>query len=412
MFEDLLDEIKFFIENHKIILIISIIGIIIAWSSFWFYLSHTQEIWNQEKEIAAIQNVNNNEITTQQTQNEIISKQDSTTQNTSKNTIHTKNTQSSQEEESSKSNDWENRVLNNDIKSGTNEQIEPSKNDTTTDQRIKQKPDNTTDPQIEWTPEEVTQTPELVWAETSLDKIKKYTERIIDEYNENNWEELSDNTEEIIQEWNNQNWEDSVENTDNTAVIDENSSQDDTESEATQEEEEEGITEENNQLPPEEESDPEEENTQDVTEEQQNSDTSTSSSSSSSSTSSSSSSSTTTSWGDSWDYFNNQAYINIGWIFKLVKIIIDTKTRPLYPVPKSCWEWYSEFWIYSNIFAYNTINIPYKNNGNDIEITNETNGVNNNKVISVNWIKNWYVTYNISDPQETFYWSFTICVQD
>jgi hypothetical protein len=132
----------------------------------------------------------------------------------------------------------------------------------------------------------------------------------------------------------------------------------------------------------------------------------------------------TTTWDITWttpeeieEYFNNNAYYNLGWwIFKKVKMLVDFKEAPIYPTPVVCANGYYKLWTYSNIISYSTIRLPFSNPLNILELTNEYIPDFEwksyyYKIFNVNWVKNWSVTYKTSNPDKTFYWVFTICIE-
>jgi hypothetical protein len=100
-----------------------------------------------------------------------------------------------------------------------------------------------------------------------------------------------------------------------------------------------------------------------------------------------------------------------------VEMAISSERVPIYPNPAPCPTWFSQFWIYSNIFDFVTVRLPYFDWLNDLKITNEyidnfewTNYYY--KVFNVNWVKNWAIKYRTDAPDIDYYWSFTICVED
>ena len=89
---------------------------------------------------------------------------------------------------------------------------------------------------------------------------------------------------------------------------------------------------------------------------------------------------------------------------------------PLYPPLASCPSWYTQMGIYSNISSLSTIQLPYSDNNDvSIDITNEFVKYSSwieyyYKVINVNWVKIWGITYKTIQPDKNYYRAFTICL--
>jgi hypothetical protein len=102
---------------------------------------------------------------------------------------------------------------------------------------------------------------------------------------------------------------------------------------------------------------------------------------------------------------------------KHMKIEVDLQQVPIYPTAKNCPNWYSNFWIYSNIFNYITLKLPYNDWLNTMDITNEYISNNNwtnyyYKIFNLNWVKNWAVLYKTDNPNTNYYWIFTVCLEN
>lgn len=117
-------------------------------------------------------------------------------------------------------------------------------------------------------------------------------------------------------------------------------------------------------------------------------------------------------------YFENEAYYNVwNWVFKKIITLISTTDNTIKPEPKICDNWYFELWKYSNIPDLTTIVMPYSNSLNNLEITDENTPLfqwtgYNYKVLNINWIKSWAITFETYNPNKTYNWVFTLCVQN
>lgn len=117
-------------------------------------------------------------------------------------------------------------------------------------------------------------------------------------------------------------------------------------------------------------------------------------------------------------YFDNDVYYNIWWwILKKIKMLVSSEESPIYPIPQLCPDNYSEFWRYSNIISLATISLPKIDSLNTMELINEYIPLFEwttyyYKVFKVNWIKNWAVVYKTNNPDLSYYWVFTICIED
>jgi hypothetical protein len=73
-------------------------------------------------------------------------------------------------------------------------------------------------------------------------------------------------------------------------------------------------------------------------------------------------------------------------------------------------------WVYSHITSYNTFPLPYNANNNTIRAINEFDTIgwttSYYKIIEVNDVKIWGITYKTEIPNQDFYRSITICQEN
>ena len=136
----------------------------------------------------------------------------------------------------------------------------------------------------------------------------------------------------------------------------------------------------------------------------------------------SSSNENTSDYGINFDIDNPvtdpNSYVDIGWwVMKIAKVIVDYDAAPIYPQSSSCPANYSEFWIYSNIVSLITVEMPFSDGLNTMNVRNDfipnwwwTNYYK--KIISINWKDTWQVTYKTVNPDADYLWTFTICIED
>ncbi len=97
---------------------------------------------------------------------------------------------------------------------------------------------------------------------------------------------------------------------------------------------------------------------------------------------------------------------------------VESQKAPDFPVPSSCPSWYTQKGIYSNISNLTTLYVPYTDEyDNSMSLVNEFEVLSSwlkkyYKVFLVNGVKIGWVMYKTVSPNNDYYWSFTVCVED
>ena len=116
----------------------------------------------------------------------------------------------------------------------------------------------------------------------------------------------------------------------------------------------------------------------------------------------------TWSWDTSWWWDTDNPPI----ILPDIHVLTDSQRSPIYPTTPSCSIWFSELWIYSNIFSYTTIQIPYNLWNISLTVENISWWNSYAKKMIINWDEKAQVIYKTLNPDINYNWLFTICVKD